>query len=125
MSRSYKDGRTGHTRRDQPLNKGGRMWGTGWTTGFRRFAKRHNRRLDRRNNKPDTRCPELIYPYIYLDNQIIFDFSEQYEWEDDYDWYCDMLEEYWASQYDDEPDDDYYEDPYEYDYDPWDYDYDY
>jgi hypothetical protein len=117
MSRSYKDAVGGHWDRDVTTACGI----TGWTPNFRRFAKRHNRRLDRRNKKPDTRCPELIYPYIYLDNQIIFDFSEQYDWEDDYDWYCDMLEEYWASQYDDEPD----YDPCDYDYDPWDYDYDY
>jgi hypothetical protein len=129
MSRSYKDGRGGHSRRDQPLNKGGRRWASGWTTGFKRFAKRHNRRLDRRNNKPDTRCPELIYPYLnktswYIKGSYIaFDFNDDEDFDCDDDW--DMLDAHWAEEYDDYtgPIDDY-EDPWD-DYDPWDYDYDY
>ncbi len=136
MSRSYKDGRGGHSRRDQPLNKGGRMWATGWTTGFKRFAKRHNRRLERRNNKLDPSDPELIYPYLnktswYIKGSyIVFDSPEEYDWEENYDWYSDTLYAYWAEEYDDYtgPKDYYedpYEDPYDYYYDRWDYDYDY
>lgn len=104
---------------------------TGRRGSGKQFQKRSDRRASRREHKPDIRCPELIYPYLnktswYIKGSYLsFDYEDEDDWEDDYDWYCDMLEEYWAYQYDDEPDNDYYEDPYEYDYDPWDYDYDY
>lgn len=125
MSRSCKDGRGGHPQR---WKSHGVQYDAVNTPAQHRFIKRSQRRLDRRNNKLDPRDPELIYPYLHKTSWYVkgsylaFDFNEYDDWTGTYDWYCDMLDEYWAYQYDQEQDD--YDEPDFYDhhlYDDHDY----
>lgn len=136
MSRSYKDGVGGHLRREIAGDELGGYGSIVWKPHAKRWAKRRCARAARRNNKPNIRCPELIYPYLnvtYRDfggpqgSYIQFDWSEEYDWEEFYDDHSDnwhfyemlMEEEDW-----DEPDFDYIYDPWDdYDYGYEDYDY--